>query len=142
MPEFEIKYPPILERILVFCLFAEVGLFIAFTVLIIKGIIGPIIYLVVFIPLLLLVFGLYVVKKEKFTLKDEEFKYVKIFKKAQSIKVQEIERVDIVHSYFGKVEFVSKEGEKKLTFIDDGTAANNPLFLDALEFYKIQVRHF
>ena len=49
MPEFEIGYPPIAEAILIMCLSAEAVLFVAFTVCVIKGILEPIIYLVVFL---------------------------------------------------------------------------------------------
>lgn len=142
MPEFEIGYPPIAEAILIMCLSAEAVLFVAFTVCVIKGILEPIIYLVVFIPLALIFLGLYIVKKEKFTLKNGEFKYDKPFKKAQSVKINEIERVDIYHGLLGKVEFYTKNGEKKLYFMDDGTAANNPLFLEAVLILQIKVRHF
>lgn len=142
MPEFEIRNPKILKQLLKILLAVNVVLTAFVVGLIIFKVFSPMWIIVDVLPYIAVAFGFYVDKKEKFVLKDGEFKYVKIFRKSQSIKIEEIERVDIVHSLIGKVIFYDKQGNKKLYFLDDGTAADNPIFLNALMQLNIDVRHF
>lgn len=85
--------------------------------------------------------GIYVYIKEKFILKNGVFTYIKVFKKAQSAPVDSIEEV-IFHSNFllVKVEFLNKKGESVISFLDDGTAYENIVFLDALTKLEIPFR--
>ena len=89
------------------------------------------------IPSPIVILGLYVYKKESFSLKDGEFKYVKPFKKAQSVRVEEIEKVIIERNAFIKVYFIDKSGRIKMDFLDDGTSFRDTSFVNALIKLKI-----
>lgn len=89
------------------------------------------------------VFGLYVYKKEEFSLNDGVFTYVKIFKKRQSVKVENIDYVIIRKAgVLYKVKFVNKKAETALSFLDDGTAFDDDVFINALNALHIPVKYF
>ena len=99
-------------------------------------------YLIAIFPLPLVGFGLYAYKKEEFSLKDGVFTYVKVFRKAQSARVEQIDYVKITRPGLIKVEFVGKDGKTLISFFDDGTSfgANN-VFLNSLFALNIPVKH-
>lgn len=85
--------------------------------------------------------GLYVWYKEKFYFKNETFTYIKPFKKSQSAVVSQILRVEtsLTARGFLRVDFIGKNGEKLLSFLDDGTAFRNNYFERALFYYNIPI---
>ena len=88
-------------------------------------------------------FGLYVDKKEEFSLNDGVFTYVKIFKKRQSVKVENIDYVIIRKAgVLYKVKFVNKKAETALSFLDDGTAFDDDIFINALNALHIPVKYY
>ena len=96
------------------------------------------------IPLLgtaLTFFALYVYNKEEFSLQNGEYKYVKVFKKAQSVSVEQISYVKITRRALIKVEFFDKAEKVVMSFYDDGTSfGHNNVFLNSLFAYDIPVK--
>ena len=91
------------------------------------------------IPLLISPFGLYIYHKEKFYFENETFTYIKPFKKSQSATVSQILRVKISTNGFTRVTFIGKNGEKLISFLDDGTSFRNNRFIAALMHYNIPI---
>ena len=87
--------------------------------------------------LLIGLFGIYVCVKEKFIFENEEFTYVKVFKKSQSIKIENLDKVVIDCSFILSVKMYDKLGNVALNFIDDGTAFKNGLFIQVLKHRNI-----
>lgn len=90
-------------------------------------------------PILLSPLGLYIWYKEKFYFQNETFTYVKPFSKSQSAAVSQISRVEISTSGLIRVTFIGKNGEKLLSFLDNGTSFRNNHFIAALMHYNIPV---
>ena len=83
---------------------------------------------------------LYTFYKEEFSLKDGQFRYVKVFKKDIVIKVETIYCVYLSPlGYKTKIEFMNKKGEISATILDDGTIMQGGIFLNALEKLQIEV---
>ncbi len=79
------------------------------------------------------VLGLFAYYKEEFSLKDGEFRYIKLFKKAVVIKAETVACVYM--RPFGqktKIEFIHKNGRSIATVFDDGTMLQDGIFLNAL----------
>ena len=90
-------------------------------------------------PLFLAPLGLYVWYKEKFLLKDGTFTYIKPFKNSQSAKVEDLLRVEISLAGIPRVTFIGKNGEKLISFLDDGTCINKNVFVSSLMHYDIPI---
>lgn len=74
---------------------------------------------------------------------DGVFTYVKIFKKRQSVKVENIDYVIIRKAgVLYKVKFVNKKAETALSFLDDGTAFDDDIFINALNALHIPVKYY
>ena len=89
--------------------------------------------------LLLSLLGVYVCIKEKFYFQNQTFTYVKPFKKSQSADVSQIARVELSFGSFIKVDFIGKNGEKLISFLDNGTSFKNKYFEKALFYYNIPI---
>ena len=91
------------------------------------------------IPLLISPLGLYIWYKEKFFFQNETFTYIKPFRKSQSATILQILRVEIAANAIPCVTFIGKNGEKLLSFLDDGTSFRNKRFIAALMHYNIPI---
>lgn len=91
----------------------------------------------------LILFGalmLYVYRKERFSLKDGVFDYIKPFKKSQSARASEINHIAVYASgMLVRVVFYDKDHETLISFLDDGTAFRSGEFERALEAYGIPI---
>ena len=83
--------------------------------------------------------GLYVWCKEVFFLKNGVFTYVKPFKKSQSAELSQVSRVEISQSVYLCITFVGKNGEKLISFIDDGNLFRNNDFVANLMHCNIPI---
>lgn len=144
--EFIIKNKPIIFKIAVAFTVTSVAL--AFTVALviiacrIDGKIAGIwaLEVVPAVSLALSALGLFAYYKEEFSLKDGEFRYIKLFKKPIGIKVDTLNCVYL--RQFGrvtKIEFMNKKGEIAGVITDDGTVLQDGIFLTALERLNISV---
>ena len=145
--EFTIKNKPVTFKFAILFTVASVGLGLMMILIIIACRIyvkAPYIWFIEVIPAVALglsVFWLFVYYKEEFSLKEDEFRYVKVFKKDIIIYVETISCVYL--RPFGqktKVEFMNKQGEIEATIFDDGTIFQDGIFLDALEKLNIEVK--
>lgn len=91
------------------------------------------------ISLILSLLGLYVWHKEVFYFKNQIFTYIKPFKKSQSAELSQISRVEISHSGILRITFIGKNGEKLISFFDDGTSFRNNELVSALMHYNIPI---
>ena len=89
--------------------------------------------------LIIAALGLYVWYKEKFVFKNGTFTYVKVFRKAQSANVEDLARVEITTRGIPLVTFIGKDGQKLLSFRDDGTSFRKNKFMGALMHYDVPV---
>lgn len=89
------------------------------------------------------VFGallLHIYYKEKFTLKNGLFCYVKPFRKSQSANVSEINHVTLHTSgIMTHVRFYDEKGNVLISFLDDGTSFRSGEFINALSAFKIPI---
>lgn len=145
--EFTIKNKPISFKFAILLTVASVGLGLMMILIIIACRIyvkAPYIWFIEVIPAVALglsVFWLFTYYKEEFSLKEDEFRYVKVFKKDIIIYVETISCVYL--RPFGqktKVEFMNKQGEIEATIFDNGTIFQDGIFLDALEKLNIEVK--
>lgn len=145
--EFTIKNKPVTFKFAVLFTVASVGLGLMMILIIIACRIYDKVQFIWFIEVIpavalgLSVFWLFVYYKEEFSLKEDEFRYVKVFKKDIIIYVETISCVYL--RPFGqktKVEFMNWQGEISATIFDDGTIFQDGIFLDALEKLNIEVK--
>ena len=144
--EFIIKNKPVTFKLAIAFTVASVALALMMVLLIVACRIyekNEFIWFIEVIPAVALagsIIGLYTFYKEEFSLKDGQFRYVKVFKKDITIKV---ETIDCVYMRtFGrntKIEFMNKKGEMAATIFDDGTILQDGKFLNALEKLQIKV---
>ena len=143
--EFTIKNKPITFKLAITFIVTSVALALMIVLLIVACRIyekNEFIWFVEVIPAVALcgaIIGLYTYYKEEFSLKDGQFRYVKVFKKELIIKVETIACVYMRTSGFDTlIEFMNKKGEIAATILDDGTILQGGKFLNALE--KLQIR--
>lgn len=145
--EFTIKNKPVTFKFAVLFTVASVGLGLMMILIIIACRIYDKVQFIWFIEVIpavalgLSVFWLFTYYKEEFSLKEGEFRYVKVFKKDIVIYVETVSCVYM--RPFGqktKVEFMNKQGEISATIFDDGTIFQNGIFLDALEKLDIEIK--
>ncbi len=84
-------------------------------------------------------FCIYGCKKEKFIFENETFTYVKIFKKTQSARLEDIDKVVIKYSLISKVKMYDIQGNVLLNFIDDGTSFADGSFIKVLKQRNVKV---
>ncbi len=101
---------------------------------------APFLIIPVFAFLLSMV-GMYVYIKEAFIFKYGTFTYRKVFKKSQSIKIENISCVVIKGKGLFQVEFVDKNGKTAISFLDDGTAFSNNLLIATLTNHNIPIKN-
>ena len=85
-------------------------------------------------------FCIYGCKKEKFIFENETFTYIKVFKKTQSAKLEDIEKVEIDYSLLIKVRMFDSQGKILLGFLDDGTAFADGNFVKVLKQRNVKVK--
>ena len=102
------------------------------------GILAGTMVMVAFLVILPLI-GIYVWNREIFYLKNETFTCIKPFKKSQSASVAQISRVEVSQKAFIHITFFGKNGEKLISFLDDGTSFRNNEFIAALMHYNIPI---
>ena len=144
---FKIKSPPIIKTICLILL-AVLGLFtVVITVFHFAGILNDFwneaapFYIIPILGTALTWFALYVYNKEEFSLQNGEYKYVKVFKKTQSARVEDISYVKITRRGLIKVEFFDKSEKVVISFYDDGTSFGyNNVFLNSLFAFNIPVK--
>lgn len=97
---------------------------------------------VFYIFLLLGIFGIYVCFKEKFVFENETFSYHKLFAKTKSAHTSNIKKVLLSRTFIGavvKVNFCDNEYNDLLSFLDDGSAFKDDLFVNACKKYDIPI---
>ena len=144
--EFTIKKKPVILHLFWATLITSIALAVTFVLIVVLfGVYKRVeaIWAILIIPsvsLALSIFGIYVYHKEAFAFKDGTFTYIKVFKKPQTVKVEEIDYVVIRRlGNYNKVQFVNKKAETPLCFIDDGTALDDGVFLHVLTKLNIPV---
>lgn len=84
-------------------------------------------------------FGIYANIKEKFIFENETFTYVKVLKKAQSARLEDIDKVEIDYSLLIKVRVCDSQGKILLSFLDDGTVFSDGNFIKVLKQRNVKV---
>ena len=145
--EFTIKNKPITFKLAITFTVTSVALALMMVLLIIACRIyekNEFIWFIEVIPAASLVgsvLGLYTFYKEEFSLKDGQFRYVKVFKKDIVIKVKTLYCVYLSPlGYKTKIEFMNTRCEIFETIYDDGTILQDGIFLDALKNLRIDVK--
>ncbi|MDE7168284.1 MAG: hypothetical protein K2O28_05490 [Clostridia bacterium] len=145
--EFTIKNKPITFKLAITFTVTSVALALTMVLLIIACRIyekNEFIWFIEIIPAAALVgsiLGLYTFYKEEFSLKDGQFRYVKVFKKDIVIKVKTLYCVYLSPlGYKTKIEFMNYKCEIFETIYDDGTIMQDGIFLDALRNLRIDVK--
>ena len=145
--EFTIKNKPITFKLAIAFTVTSVALALMMALLIIACRIyekNAFIWFIEVIPAASLVgsiLGLYTFYKEEFSLKDGEFRYVKVFKKDVIIKLKTLYCVYLSPlGYKTKIEFMNYKCEIFETIYDDGMIMQDGTFLDTLEKLRISVK--
>ena len=87
------------------------------------------------------ILGLYTFYKEEFSLKDGQFRYVRVFKKDIVINVDSLYCVYLSPlGYKTKIEFMNYRCEITETIYDDGTILQDGIFVDALKKLRIDIK--
>ena len=97
---------------------------------------------VFFFPTVFMLYGYF---KERFAFKNETFICVKLIKRTQAVKTDDLDRVEISISLcrgfvLSHIKMYNKEGKVALSFLDDGTAFKNGLFMSVLAQRNIPVK--
>ena len=145
--EFTIKNKPITFKLAITFTVTSVALALTMVLLIIACRIyekHEFIWFIEVIPAAALVgsiLGLYTFYKEEFSLKEGQFRYVRVFKKDIVIKVKTLYCVYLSPlGYKTKIEFMNYKCEIFETIYDDGTILQDGIFLDALRNLRIDVK--
>lgn len=144
--EFVIKNPKWVFGLIIGLLIFELCGAVVLTVLyfmqvIVLGVLWP---FLMFIAVLLLptAFLIYGCLKEKFIYKDETLTYIKIIKKKQSVKIEDLAYVTISCNLgiIMHVKMYDREGKIAISFLEDGTFMRNGLFMKLMGQKNIPVR--
>ncbi len=87
------------------------------------------------------ILGLYAYLKEAFILKDGMFTYRKVFRKSQSVKIENISSVVFKGNGTYKITFLDKDGKVAISFLDDGNAFKDNLFIATLTHHNIPIKY-
>ncbi len=86
------------------------------------------------------IIGIYMITSEKFSLKDGVFRYTLPFKRAQSVSVKDVAKVDVCKSKrknMNDILFLSEDGKVLMQLTDGGMALEQNKLALALDHYKI-----